>query len=242
MRRIVPLLFMGLVLCSSVAMSSTASQGRVDPIRVRRELRQILSSPEYNRTYRQNALEKALARIGKSILEAIQRFFGWLGDHLSFEEPTGVGVISWIGAWVAVIAFLVLVAFVIWKLLGNASARVKKDALADDVLYEMLPAKQLISQAAKLAEAGDYRAAFKTAYLASIAYLDEIRALRFERSRTNWEYLRELKQGGHDNSHGELQPLTLDFDRKIYGREDCVKQDYLNATAVYDRLSSEDAK
>jgi len=260
--KLLTLVLVMLAICAPV-ISAPASEGRVDPVKVKNELAQILSSPEYNRSYAQNPLEKALTTLGKNIVNAIKRAFMWLADHLTFDDPTGVGIISRIGAWMAVLGFLALVAFVIWKLLGNASGQTPKDALDDNVIYEMPPAKQLIRQAAKLAEAGDYRTAFKTAYLASIAYLDEIHALRFERSRTNWEYLRELKQGGREKPHGvlrqaqdaprqahdglrqahdELQPLTIDFDRKIYGREDCVEEDYLNAAAVYDRLSQEETK
>lgn len=241
MRRVLPLLLL-LMLVRAPVLSAPAGKARVEPQRVKKELTQILASPEYNRSFQQNAADKALTNLGRAIVRAIKRFFGWIGDHLSFESATGIGIISWVGAWVMVLAFLVLVALVIKRVLGSKAGRTRKEAAEDDAVYEMAPARQLIRQAAKLAEAGDYRAAFKTAYLASIAYLDEIRALRFERSRTNWEYLRELKQGGHEKPHSELQPLTLDFDRKIYGREECAKEDYLRATTVYDRLSGEEAK
>ncbi|MCX6027667.1 MAG: DUF4129 domain-containing protein, partial [Chloroflexi bacterium] len=128
------------------------------------------------------------------------------------------------------------------KLVSSSGGRARPDAAADEPNYEMPSATPLMKQAAKLAEAGDYRGAFRAAYLASIAYLDEIRALRFERSRTNWEYMRELRQGGHERPHAALQPLTLDFDRKIYGRETVAKEDYLKATAAYERLSGEEAR
>ena len=120
-----------------------------------------------------------------------------------------------------VVGFFVLVGLVIRKIIGGTKRQAQDGAALGGASYEIPTAKAMIGQAAKLAEAGDYRGAFKSAYLASIAYLDEIRVLRFERSRTNWEYLRELKSGGHERPHRELCPLTLDFDRKIYGRESC---------------------
>jgi hypothetical protein len=136
----------------------------------------------------------------------------------------------------------VLLVFVVRKLMAAAGRGVRAEAASADVSYDIPAAKPLMKQAAKLAEAGDYRGAFRAAYLACIAYLDDIRALRFERSRTNWEYLRELRSGGHEKPYAELHPLTRDFDRKIYGRESCNREDYQSAAAVYCRLSGEEAK
>ena len=241
MRRLAPLMLMAIVISCPV-FASTASNSRVDPVKVRRELRQILASPEYNQVVKPNFIEKWTAQAGKFLGNGIKRFFKWVVDHLSFGDGDGASVIATLGAWAAVIGFLVLLAWVIRKLIGSARGQAGIDVSVDDAAYEMPSARLLIKQAAKLAESGDYRGAFRAAYIASIAYLDDIRALRFERSRTNWEYLRELKQGGHEKPHNELQPLTADFDRKIYGREACGYKDYLNAAGVYDRLSSEEAK
>lgn len=238
MKRLVPYLLMAIVTVTTVCAS--ASNTRVDPIKVRRELRQILAAPEYNQSAKPSFIEKWTQQVGKFIGGGIKRIGAWIMSHLSFGDGSGASVVATLAAWAAVIGFLVLVGWVIRKLVQGARGQAHADAPADDSTYEMPSAKRLIKRAAKLAESGDYRGAFRAAYLASIAYLDDIRALRFERSRTNWEYLRELKQGGHDKPHGELQPLTADFDRKIYGRESCEREDYLNAAGVYDRLSSEE--
>jgi hypothetical protein len=218
----------------------SASNVRVDPIKVRRELRQILASPEYNQVAKPNLIEKWMGQVGTWVGNGIQKFFKWVIGHLSFGDGSGASVIATLAAWTMALGFVVLVGWVIKKLVDGAHGQARVDESVGEASYEMPSAKLLIKQAAKLAESGDYRGAFRAAYLASIAYLDECRALRFERSRTNWEYLRELKQGGHEKPHGELQPLTADFDRKIYGRENCEREDYLNAAGVYDRLSSED--
>ena len=240
MKRLLPILAILLLVLS--AESAPAGKGRVDPVKVRREIKQILASPEYNRSHSPGTIEKLYARAGKALRNAVVGFFKWLGDRLSFGDMEGAGLLASLGTWAVVIAFVGLVGLVVWKLVRSAGAHAGPEARAEGADFEMPSAKPLMKQAAKLAEAGDYRAAFRAAYLASIVYLDGIRALRFERSRTNWEYMRELKRGGHDKPHSELQPITLDFDRKIYGRETCARQDYLNAAAVYERLSSEEAK
>lgn len=238
MKRLVWFLLMVCLICSP-AVGSAAGKGGVDPVKIRRELRQILASPEYS-PVKPSLFDRWMERASKAVGNGIKRFLGWIVGHLTFGESGTAGVIATIGAWLVAIGFVVLLWLVIRKL--AASGQAQGDAPPGTASCDMPSAKPLIRQAAKLAETGDYRGAFRAAYLASIAYLDEIRALRFERSRTNWEYLRELQQGGHERPHGELRPLTADFDRKIYGRETCGREDYLKAAAVYDRLSSEEAR
>ena len=213
-----------------------------DPARVRRELRQILASREYSASTRKNALERWTEGVGKAIVRTLRNLGAWIVRHLTIKESSGGGIAAVVGMWLVALGFLVAVCVVVRRIVRSSRARSSEDADDAAASYEMPTAKRLIKQAAKLADAGDYKGAFKSAYVASIAYLDETRALRFERSRTNWEYMRELKSGGHERLHGELQPLTRDFDRKIYGRESCAEQDYINAAAVYERLSSEEAR
>jgi hypothetical protein len=240
MKRLAPVFLIALVACSTAG-SVPAGNGRVDPAKVRRELKRILSLPEYNRSYHPSLLDKLSMSAGKIVKKAVTRFIGWIVRHLSFGDLTGAGILASLGAWAVAVIFVVLVGLVVRKLLTSGGGQDRERESAADPSHQMPSAKPLIGQAAKLAEAGDYRAAFRAAYLASIAYLDQISALRFERSRTNWEYLRELQAGGHEKPHAELRPLTADFDRKIYGREECGRQDYANAAAVYARLSGEAA-
>ena len=224
------------------ALASADGKSRVDSKKVRQELRQILSAREYDHTVKMNTVDRFFARVGKAIRDTWLGLLKWLLSHLTLAGSSAGEIAATVGSWLVMAGFLVLLWFVARKLIATYCGRATANADSDSVNYDMPSAKPLIKQAAKLAEQGDYRSAFRAAYIACIAYLDEIRALRFERSRTNWEYLRELRQGGHEKSYGELQPLTLSFDRKIYGRETCGQDDYESAAAAYDRLSHEEAK
>jgi len=239
MRRLIPAISIAILICTA---GVSAPAGRTDHARVRREIRQVLAAPEYNQSHQPNILERFLANVGKTLLSPVRRFFAWVGKHISLGTAEGVSTLAVAATWAVVVAFVGLVGLVVWRLLHAGGRGGRPDFEGADVDYELPSAGPLMKQAAKLAEAGDYRGAFRAAYLASIAYLDGIRALRFERGRTNWEYMRDLRRGGHEKPYSELQPVTLDFDRKIYGREACHMQDYLNAAAVYERLSSEEAK
>jgi hypothetical protein len=218
---------------------------RVNPQAVKRELKQILSAPEYNRTYEVTKTPewmKKLERIWERVKLAIGNVLDWLIRRIASItglEKEGIGkTISIILACAVIVGFLILVALILRKVLGRIPAQQAMDDDYLDQTYQLLSAGPLIKEAQKLAQAGDYRGAFRCAYLASISHLDDNKALRFERSRTNWEYLRELRSGGHDAPYDALRPLTMDFDRKFYGGEVCTHADYERAARVYERISS----
>lgn len=239
MKRALIVILALLAICAPV--SAADSGQHANPQQVRRDLHQILSAREYNRSTEQGPVEKFLARTGKAIVRAVKAPLSWILDHIKFSDSKASPAAT-IGAWAVVIGFVVLLVFIIRKLVSDRVRGQSGAKSCSNDAYEIPTTGAMTAQAAKLAAAGDYRGAFKAAYLASIANLDEIRALRFERSRTNWEYLRELKSGGHEKYLDELYPLTKAFDRKIYGRESCSKDDYLNAMSVRERLSNEEAE
>ena len=47
--------------------------------------------------------------------------------------------------------------------------------------------------------------------------LDTSGVLRFDRSKTNWEYLRALRAAGRADVYDAMTPLTREFDRIWYG-------------------------
>lgn len=219
-------------LLAAVAACVAVGQGhQIDPQKVRRDLNDILSAPEYNRAYGKTPIEILWDKINS----AIGAFIRWLGKILKLPLGAGAGrLVSFILACIVIAAFVFLIVKLIRRLRETGRNGGPEKQRAEN--YELPSAGPLIRQAAELAGAGDYRGAFRSAYLASISYLDEIEALRFERSRTNWEYMRELKDGGRDQPFAEMRPLTSDFDRKFYGGEPCNLRDYEKAAAVYERL------
>lgn len=222
-----------LVILAAVAIPALAALAGThdpDPKMVRSEIKDILSAPEYNRTYGMKASET----LWMKVMSAIGRFLAWLLRLFRLGSETG-DVLSFILGCVVVGLFLVLVAYLIARI--EAASGVDEQEDQGPEAYALPSARPLIKEAERLAQAGDFRGAFRCAYLASISHLDEVRALQFEQSRTNWEYLRMLKASGHDQPYEELRPLTLDFDRKFYGRETCTSEDYSRAVGAYDRIS-----
>ncbi|NLN78493.1 MAG: hypothetical protein GX141_06215 [Armatimonadetes bacterium] len=218
--------------------AALAAPENVDTAKVQHELKQILARPEYQPTP-PSTFDKWAKRIGETIKKWLGIFARWLFSRLSINEKPELWNI--VGAWAAVVGFVVLLALLIKRTIAWGRRQIKDDMPQQDSTFNIYSACEHIRQAADFADSGDYRGAFKAAYLASIAYLDEIKALRFERSHTNWEYLQELRQKGHSVAYDQLLPLTSDFDRKIYGGEACLRDDYLKAVKIYDQLSGEGA-
>ncbi|NLN77087.1 MAG: DUF4129 domain-containing protein [Armatimonadetes bacterium] len=219
--------------------SAEADQiSRVDTAQVERELKQILSSPEYQAAP-QNPIDKWAQKIGKAVVGFLKRVGERLALHLSFDTKSKT--LDLLGAWIVAAGFVALLFWVIRRLFMGSRIAEKDDSSADVFSHKLPAAEKLIRQAAVFAQSGDYRNAFRSAYTASLAYLDDIRALKYERSRTNWEYLRSLRQSGREGLYAQLRPITSDFDRKIYGGEACQREDYIHAMQVYDNLSREGA-
>jgi len=201
---------------------------------VRRELQDILSRPEYNRTFGPSVAEQIWFAILDKIIDLLSRIL----RMFSFGSGTAGRIASMVFACLAIAAFAALVVFISSKLWALRQKRTSDEDKIEPASYNLPSARPLIREATRLAELGDYRGAFRCAYLACISHLDEIGALRFERSRTNWEYLNELERRGYEAARNELWPLTLDFDRKLYGNEECTLRDYKRALAVYNTIST----
>ena len=222
--------------------SSVSHHSRIDSHRVKRDLREILSAREYNE-YLKPKSPSWLTKINRVIGLIFKEIVKFLGNVLKaflggLVEGPGTAV-AFVFAWLVIGGFIVLAVLVIRRLYMRAGTNAAIRHSSDSNSYDLPSPHPLLGEAKELAESGNYRDAFCCVYLASISYLDEARALRFERSRTNWEYLRELQRGGFDAALNELRPLTLDFDRKIYGRESVSADDYIRALSAYSRISQE---
>ena len=131
-------------------------------------------------------------------------------------------------------AFAVLVAVLV-QAIGRREARARPLALDDEeaVLMEARDNDSLLALAEQQAKAGDYRRAFRLVYLASLVALDTNGVLRFDRSKTNWEYLRALRASGRDDVYLALTPLTREFDQVWYGFAQTDASQYARALAQY---------
>lgn len=174
-----------------------------------------------------------------------ERLAAWLDRLFSRQSSTpnvnlpsiNPQVILGILIVVAVGAFAVLVGVIV-QAIGRRSARSKPLALDEEeaTLVEARDNDSLLGLAEQQAKAGDYRRAFRLVYLAALVALDTGGVLRFDRSKTNWEYLRALRAAGRGDIYSALTPLTREFDQVWYGFGQTDASHYARALAQYQAL------
>jgi hypothetical protein len=81
---------------------------------------------------------------------------------------------------------------------------------------------------------GDYRAGYRLVFLAVLVFLDSEGAIKLDRSKTNWEYLRSASV--LDGLSEILAPLVHRFDEIWYGERPSSESDYRDADRQFDEI------
>jgi hypothetical protein len=135
---------------------------------------------------------------------------------------------------IAAVLIFLLALFFISRSLSRSLAQEAELAAENAESDEMLTSKGALKRAENLSSHGDYRNAVRYLYLSSLLVLDEQGLMRYDRSRTNREYLRSV------SSKPELaKPLrdVIDvFDRVWYGFENVDEQTYQSYVKHVDEL------
>lgn len=121
--------------------------------------------------------------IGEWFQKLLNRFFAWLNELLpDFNISLSP---------LAVILLVFVLLYVFRGLFADliAEAKLNKNGDSGD---EVLTADSAFQRAQSLSRGGDYRAAVRYLYLSSLLLLDERGLLRYDRTRTNREYLRTV--------------------------------------------------
>jgi len=170
----------------------------------------------------------------------------WFKDHWPKPAtPTGPSWSPNINVIYSILGILVAGLFVllVWIIVGAVGRRAvrARPLAADDTeaaLVEARDTDSILDLADGKARGGDYRSAFRLVYLATLVALDTGGILRFDRSKTNWEYLRALRSAGRSDIFDAMQPLTRDFDRLWYGFATAGPDDYQRARRQYELLTA----
>ena len=178
-------------------------------------LQEILTRPEFQWTEPEtvtapNWLQK--------IIDAFAAFMERLAVYILNTLYYGRGPLS----IAAVIIFIVSLYFIS----RNLSRNLARDAqlAADDGGDELLSSTGAMQRAQVLSKQGDYRTAIRYLYLSSLLTLDEQGLLRYDRSRTNREYLRSV--ASKPVLANPLRSVIDLFDRVWYGFEEVDEQTY----------------
>jgi hypothetical protein len=203
--------------------------------------REVLSRPEF---------QSEPAPDPSAFEKASDTVIQWLQKHWPKWRPAGgpswspnIKVIYGI-LFVLLVALFALLVWVIVGAVGRRAVRSRPLAVNDTeaALVEARDTDSILDLADEKARGGDFRSAFRLIYLATLVTLDTGGVLRFDRSKTNWEYLRALRAAGRSDVYEAMRPLTLDFDRLWYGLAKAGPEDYQRARRQYQELTESAAE
>jgi hypothetical protein len=161
---------------------------------------------------------RGVERVLQPVAEWLDRLFGPAGG-------TG-GVAAWSRILLGIvgITFIVVVLVAVFRTVRRSMtgevAQLRED-------HEQLPsAAEARADAERLLQEGNYRAALRALYLATLLRLEEAGRLRFDRSLTNLEVLQTARLANDALLLERLSPLVERFDRVWYGGQPCSAEDY----------------
>lgn len=175
----------------------------------------ILARPEF-----QAEPENLLDQLYQRILEILQKVLDFLIPD-SGQLPLPIPRWLVIGTPVLVLAGILAYIFRdIWR------SVLREVELSDEDSHdsEILSSGQASRRAQQLSSSGDYRQAVRYLYLSALLLLDERGLLRYNRTLTNREYLRQLSS--RPDLASRLYPVIDTFDRVWYGFETIDEQSY----------------
>lgn len=185
----------------------------------------------------------------------VNRFFRWLRDLFrSGGEPkpgdapptAALSLFAWLA--IATLAGAVLVAAFRSRLLRRGPAKTGSlpaapppiDLEDPGVIASQLPESEWIAMARDLAARGDYRTALRAWFLASLAYLASREMLVVARSKTNLDYLSEVRR--RSRSVAGLEPLfataVRSFESAWYGLHEVDGSEVEGFAANFERMRS----
>lgn len=168
-------------------------------------------------------------RLVSRVVRAILNFFArFLPENSVTSVPDGaislnVELISYLITTLSVIALLIILIYLSRNIMAEfaGQAQLNLDQGNGD---ELLTADSALERARTLSSSGDYRTAVRYLYLSSLLLLDERGLLRYDRSRTNREYLRNVAHS--PQLAGILREVIEIFDRVWYGFQELDETTY----------------
>ena len=195
-----------------------------------RSVEAILARPEYNWAddSQQNPLQRFFTGLLQKILDFLKRLFPG-------SETTGNFALPLLFSLGVFLALLLVLYFSLRGIFGELVQEANLDN--GNSSEEELTATQAMQHAQNSARAGDHRQAVRYLYLSELLLLEERGLLRYNRSRTNREYLRSLQD--HPQLALLLQDVIDIFDRVWYGYQPIDENTYAHYVEQVNRLKEQ---
>ncbi len=186
----------------------------------------ILSRPEFLWP------EKAPNPLSEWFQKLWDGFFRWLNDILGNRQIT----IPVNDVMLSVIASIFLAAILIYVFRTLLVDFMKEAHIngQEDGENEPLTAEAAFEKAQTLSRGGDYRSAVRYLYLSSLLLMDERGVLRYDRSKTNREYLRSVANS--PELAKPLEEVIEVFDNVWYGYHSLEEESFKHYSARVEEL------
>jgi hypothetical protein len=188
-------------------------------------LQPILQSPDFQWDRPPSPLEELWNQI-------VTRFKKWMNDlfgqnEISIPVPSEAFTIG------ASFVLLLILLYVFRNLFSDffMDASAKDEQMAGD---ELLTAESALQKAKDISKGGDYRTAVRYLYISSLLTLDERGLMRFDRSKTNREYLRSV--AAFPQLSAPLRDVIDVFDRVWYGFQPLDEDHFQHYAEKVDQL------
>ena len=196
----------------ALAAGKLGAQGTADPSHTRAAIEEVLARPEFADLHADpHALQRLIAQWFLSLFERIHSVIRHLPPWLLWI------IVAWMV--LTLLAILAHLIYTLWKLLGGLSRPSAAGSSARRRGMELLGIRDLnfdsvYAEACRLMTAGDWLAATRYYYVAAILWLDRQGAIAFRPSKTNGDYLGELR--AQTGLQGPFGRLTERFESIIY--------------------------
>lgn len=162
-----------------------------------------------------------VGRIVRAILNLLSRF--WPESVPDGPVSLNVEWLSYVITTLSVVALLIILIYLSRNIMAEFAGQAQLD-LDHGNGDELLTADSALERARTLSSSGDYRTAVRYLYLSSLLLLDERGLLRYDRSRTNREYLRNVAH--LPQLAAILREVIEIFDRVWYGFQELDETTY----------------
>jgi hypothetical protein len=196
----------------------------------KRKLSEILNRPEYQRPVKEMEEQSEGANWLKRVVDWLESYF----PKLSPVEGAAGGVSSFMGVlqWVLIIAVILVLGFVLYKLLPLFAPRFRRVIRAEreervilgERIGENQSADDLFGEAERLAREGDIRGAIRKGYVALLCELSDRKLIGLARHKTNRDYLRDVRS--RRDVYERMDGLTGKFERHWYGAQEARPNDW----------------
>jgi hypothetical protein len=212
---------------------------------LRNNINDIINSGEFNNLKKSSGVGEKLKESVEYVKNAIWDFLKKLLPDFNLGGIPGAknnSLFSNIGNFESVFIIIVLVLVIIalavfWfkRYLKRSKVKLEKDD--EDLLVSMLKNSDKIeNKALMLYNSGDYREAIRYLYLSLLLKLNENNHIRISKSKTNRQYLNELRTNNISIYDNTLE-FTNAFNYYWYGQKDPLKEEFDNWYITYNKIA-----